>query len=135
MQSEEADQITVPNVRIEKGIINIREYLADINMVGHSWNNADKVCVAAIATGNKLLAKVNELIKAKYTPTTAVLICIGKRITPKQLKELIATGKSDQLPNEEEGKLYQQMVNRALNNPDINVILIDRFDRFSRTGA
>ncbi len=36
---------------------------------------------------------------------------------------------------QEEGKLYQQMVDRALNNPDINVILIDRFDRFSRTGA
>ncbi|WP_324354477.1 DUF5131 family protein [Dysgonomonas sp.] len=97
----QSDQITVPNVRIEKGITNIREYLADINMVGHSWNNADKLCVSAISTGSKLLAKVNELIKADYTATTAVLICTGKRLTPKQLKELIITGKTDQLPDEE----------------------------------
>lgn len=101
----QADQITIPNVHIEKGLKNIREYLADINMVGHSWNNADKVCVAAIATGSKVLAKVNELIKAKYTPTTAVLICIGKRITPKQLKELIVTGKINQLVSDEEEAL------------------------------
>lgn len=98
----QSDQITIPNVHIESGIKNVSEYLADINMVGHSWNNADKVCVAAISTGSKALAKVNELIKAKYTPTTAVLICIGKRIAPKQLKELIVSGKTDQLPNEEE---------------------------------
>lgn len=36
---------------------------------------------------------------------------------------------------QQEGKLYQKMVDKALRNPDINVILIDRFDRFSRTGA
>lgn len=71
-------------------------------MVGHSWNMGDKLCVSAIATGSKLLAKVNELIKAKYTPTTATLICTGKRITPNQLKELIITGRTDMLPNEEE---------------------------------
>lgn len=95
----QSDQITVPNVRIEKGITNIREYLADINMVGHSWSTADKICVSTIATGSKLLAKVNELIKAGYTATTATLICTG-RLTPKQLKELIITGKTDELPNE-----------------------------------
>lgn len=95
----QADQIIIPNVHIEKNITNVSEYLADINMVGHSWSTADKICVSAIATGSKLLAKVNELIKAGYTATTATLICTG-RLTPKQLKELIITGKTDELPNE-----------------------------------
>lgn len=36
---------------------------------------------------------------------------------------------------QEEGKLYQQMVDRVLETPDINIILTDSFDRFSRTGA
>lgn len=35
----------------------------------------------------------------------------------------------------EEGKLYQQMVDRVLETSDINIILTDSFDRFSRTGA
>lgn len=36
---------------------------------------------------------------------------------------------------QEEGKLYQDMIDRILDSPDINIILIDSFDRFSRTGA
>lgn len=35
---------------------------------------------------------------------------------------------------QQEGKLYQDMVDRALKSPDVNLILTDRLDRFSRTG-
>lgn len=34
----------------------------------------------------------------------------------------------------DEGKLYQMMIERALKSTDVNIILIDRLDRFSRTG-
>ena len=34
----------------------------------------------------------------------------------------------------EEGKLYQEMIDKALKDADVNIILVDRLDRFSRTG-
>lgn len=98
----EENQIVIPNVLIEESTTNVHELLADLNMVGHNWSTGDKICVSAIATGSKLLEKTNELIKEGYTPTTATLICTGKRITPKQLNELIKTGDASLFKNEEE---------------------------------
>lgn len=93
------NQITIPNVRI-KTKINVREYLADINMVGHNWSMADKVCVSAISTENKLLLKVNELIKAGYNVSTATLICTGKRLKNSELKALLSKGDTSCLKDE-----------------------------------
>lgn len=96
------EQIVIPNVHVEKGLTNIREFLADINLVGRSWDSADKICVSAIATGSKILAKICELIKRKYTATTASLICTGKRITAPQLKKMIVSGDISSLPKGKE---------------------------------
>jgi hypothetical protein len=95
---EPAKQITIPNVHIKSGLKNVREYLADINMVGHSWNHADKICVATIATNNPLLEKTNELIKEGYNASTAITICTGKRIKASQLKKMITKGDTSILP-------------------------------------
>jgi len=91
--------ITIPNVHIKSGI-NVREYLANINMVGHAWSVSDKICVSAIATGSKLLDKTNELIKDGFNASTAITICTGKRLTPTQLKEMITKGDTSPLPDE-----------------------------------
>jgi DNA repair photolyase len=97
----EADkQVIIPTVHIKKGIGNIREYLADINMVGHNWSMGDKVCVSAIASGSKLLEKANELIKEGYNASTAITICTGKRMKPSQLKKIIVNGDKTCLPDE-----------------------------------
>ena len=92
------NQVLIPNVHIKKGLENVREYLVDINMVGHHWNTADKICVSAIATNNQLLEKVNELIKEGYNASAATTICAGKRIKPTQLKKLITNGDTSHLP-------------------------------------
>jgi hypothetical protein len=94
------NQNVIPNVHIKKGLKSVREYLADINMVGHNWNTADKVCVSAIASNSKLLDKANELIKDGFNPSTAMTICTGKRLKPNQLKDLITKGEKNCLPDE-----------------------------------
>ena len=98
---EPEKQITIPTVHIKKELENVREYLADINMVGHNWSMSDKVCVSAIASNSKVLDKVNELIKEGYNASAAMSICIGKRLTPTQLKEIIINGEQ-LLPDETE---------------------------------
>ena len=105
------NQIIIPNVHIKKELKNVREYLADINMVGHNWNTADKVCVSAIATGNKLLAKINELIKEGYNASTATMICTGKRLNPKDLKALLSKGDVSCLKDEKSS--IEEKLNRA----------------------
>lgn len=99
---EEDDKLRIPNVHIKKNLQDIRKYLADINTVGHSWNTADKVCVAAISTGSRILDKVNELVKEGYNVSTATLICTGKNTNLKQIKEILKTGDISCLPNEDE---------------------------------
>ena len=94
------NQIVIPNVHIKKELKNVREYLVDINMVGRSWSTADKICVSAISSNSKVLDKANELIRKKFNPSTAMTICAGKRLKPKQLKDLIVKGDKSCLPDE-----------------------------------
>ncbi len=94
------NQVAIPNVHIKTGLKNVREYLADINMVGRNWSTADKICVSAIASSSKLLDKANELIRMEFSPSTAITICTGKRITMSQLKNIIVKGDKSCLPDE-----------------------------------
>lgn len=110
----EEGQIVIPNVHIKQGLENIREYLADINTVGHSWNMADKVCVAAISTENKILNKINELIKEGYNASAAMMMCAGRKINDKEIKNILSTGDTSDLSNEDQA--------------------IERADRFVITG-
>lgn len=92
------DQITIPNVRIKAGINNVGEYLASINLAGHSWTTSDKICVSSIITENKLLKRINDLIKEGFNATTAVFICIGKRLTAEQIKKMLSKKDTTMLP-------------------------------------
>lgn len=105
------NQIVIPNVHVKSGIKNVREYLADINMIGHNWSAADKICVSAIATGNKLLSKINELIKEGYNASTATLICTGKRLKQKDLKALLSKGDISCL--QDENQTFEERLNKA----------------------
>lgn len=99
---EEGNRILVPNVHVKKELNDIRVYLADINMVGKSWNLADKVCVTAIGTGNKILVKINELIKEGYNASAATQICLGKKLTNKELNRMMKEGEVVDFPDEDE---------------------------------
>lgn len=96
-----ASQAIIPNVRIKTGLKSVREYLASINMVGRSWNTADKVCVSAITSNSKVLDKADELIREGYNPSTAMSICLGRRLKPKQLNDLISKDDKSCLPTDE----------------------------------
>lgn len=104
------DQITIPNVRIKTGINNVGEYLASINLAGHSWTTSDKICVSSIITENKLLEKTNELIKEGFNATTAVLICTGKRLTTPQIKKMLNKKDTSMLPK---GKELEKAIKRS----------------------
>lgn len=97
------EQLTIPNVRIRdlQGK-NVGEYLASINLAGHSWTAPDKLCISAITTENMLLDKVNEMIKDGFNATTAVLICVGKRLTASQIKKILSKKDTSMLPDEKE---------------------------------
>lgn len=92
------DQIIIPNIIIKELTENVGEYLASINLAGHSWTSSDKICVSSIITENKLLERINELIKEGFNATTAVLICIGKRLTAQQIKKMLSKKDTTMLP-------------------------------------
>lgn len=97
---KDEDKLRIPNVHIKRNLKDIRKYLADINTVGHSWNATDKICVAAISTGNKILDKINELIKEGYNASAAAQICAGRRLNHKEIKKILETGDTSCLPSE-----------------------------------
>lgn len=115
------DMFTIPNVHIKKDLENIGEYLADINMVGHSWNTADKVCVSAISTGNEIMKKINSLIKDGFNASAAVMICTGKKLTPTQLKVMLSKGDTSILPDTESAlKRAEMFLTTALSIEEMN---------------
>lgn len=94
------DKITIPDVLIKKDLENIKEFLAELNTVGHNWNTSDKMCVAAIATEDKTLLKIHELIKIGFNASAAIYMCTGgKRFNPKQMNDILA-GNTSCLPKE-----------------------------------
>ncbi|MBD8348796.1 hypothetical protein [Dysgonomonas sp. HGC4] len=105
-----ADKITIPNVRIKAVNENVGKYLASINLAGHSWTTADKICVSSIITDNKLLIKANELIKEGFNASTAILICTGKRLTASQIKKMLSKNDTSTLPK---GNDLDEALNRA----------------------
>jgi hypothetical protein len=124
---EAEKQVTIPNVHIKTGLKNVREYLADINMVGHNWSTADKVCVSAIASNSKLLDKANELIKDGFNASTAITICTGKRIKPAQLKKIITEGDTDTLPKEETALARaEKFITTAMGITDMSVKILTK---------
>ena len=99
------NKLTIPDVLIKEGLENIKEYLADLNTVGHNWDTSDKMCVAAIATENETLIKIHELIKMGFNTSAAIYMCTGgKRFTTKQMNDILI-GNTSCLPKESENNL------------------------------
>ncbi len=108
-QKLKSEKIIIPNVKIKKIEGNVGEYLASINTAGHSWTKADTICVSAIITENPILTMINKLIKEGFNATTAVMICLGKRLTASQLKKLMSKKDTSFLPkNEDEQKALKR---------------------------
>ena len=72
----------IPNVRIREKE-NIGEYLVDINDAGTSWDNKDRLAVAALtATEEKdLFEEIASLINDGFNPSTSTLIFTGKKFS------------------------------------------------------
>ena len=64
---------TIPNVHV-KEVENIGAYLVDINGVGTSWSQKDRVTVAALTTDDELFTNVAELLDEGFNQSTAMLI-------------------------------------------------------------
>ncbi|WP_349630693.1 hypothetical protein [Dysgonomonas sp. Marseille-Q5470] len=101
-------EIVIPNVHIEDEIENVREYLVNINTAGHDWSKADKACVSAINSQNKCVQKTDELIRKGFNASAATHLCMGKRLSPSEQKELLISGNVNFITSEDEDKLTQR---------------------------
>lgn len=91
VRMSDEDKILIPDVLIKTGISDIREYLANMNTVGHDWDTSDKMCVAAISSENPTLLKIYELIKKGFNASAAITMCTGgKRLTAKQMNDILS---------------------------------------------
>ena len=72
----------IPNVRIREKE-NIGEYLVDINDAGTSWDNKDRLAVAALTAIEEkdLFAEIAALINDGFNPSTSTLIFTGKKFS------------------------------------------------------
>lgn len=82
------DPKVVPNTYIRE-VDNVGEYLVDINDVGTSWNQRDRFAVAALTSDNKLVHEIASRIREGFNPSTASLIYTRKKISNKQVKNLL----------------------------------------------
>jgi len=78
----------VPNTHLRE-VDNVGEYLVDINDIGTSWNQRDRFAVAALTSDNELVREIANRIREGYNPSTASLIYTQKKISNKQVKNLL----------------------------------------------
>lgn len=78
----------VPNVHIKK-IKELGQFLVDINDVGASWSHQDRFAVAGLVSDDELIQNIANRIDEGFSPSTASLIYIGKKITGTQVKKLL----------------------------------------------
>lgn len=110
------DSYVVPNTHLRGGK-NIGEYLVDINDVGTSWNQRDRFSVAALTSDDRLVQEIANRIHDGFNPSTAALIYTKKKITTKQVNNLLR-GEKMKLPkgadvNIERGNLFIQLCKEA----------------------
>lgn len=79
---------TIPNVHV-KEVENIGAYLVDINGVGTSWSQKDRVTVAALTTDDELFTNVAELLDEGFNQSTAMLIFTGKKLSNGQISHAL----------------------------------------------
>lgn len=79
---------TIPNVHV-KEVENIGAYLVDINGVGTSWSQKDRVTVAALTADDELFTNVAELLDEGFNQSTAMLIFTGKKLSNGQISHAL----------------------------------------------
>ena len=94
------DPKVIPNTHIRE-VDNVGEYLVDINDVGTSWNQRDRFAVAALTSDNELVHEIASRIHDGFNPSTASLIYTKKKISNKQVKDLLR-GEELKLPKDAE---------------------------------
>ena len=94
------DPKVVPNTHMRE-VDNVGEYLVDINDVGTSWNQRDRFAVAALTSDDELVHEIASRIQEGFNPSTASLIYTQKKITNKQVKDLLR-GQKLKLPKDAE---------------------------------
>lgn len=80
--------VTVPNTHL-RSATNLGEYLVDINDVGTSWSQRDRLAVAALVTDEDLVKEMASRISEGFNPTTAALLYTGKKIGAKTVKQIL----------------------------------------------
>jgi nitrate reductase NapAB chaperone NapD len=106
----------VPNTHMREDK-NIGEYLVEINDVGSSWNQRDRFSVAALTSDDRLVQEIANRIHDGFNPSTAALIYTKKKITTKQVNNLLR-GEKMKLPkgadiNIERGNMFIQLCKEA----------------------
>lgn len=90
----------IPNVHIRE-VENVGEFLVDINDAGTSWDNKDKLTIAALtATEEKeLFEEMAALINDGFNPSTSALILTGKKFSTNLINKVLK-GEKFSLPKD-----------------------------------
>lgn len=89
---------TMPNVHVRE-VENIGEYLVNINNIGTSWTQKDRVTVAALTTKDELFINMADLLNEGFNQSTAMLIFTGKKLSNGQINPALK-GEEIKLPKD-----------------------------------
>lgn len=80
----------IPNAYI-RNEDNIGAYLVDINETGTSWNNKDRINVAALTAKehSELFSNIATLMSEGFNPSTASMIYTKKKLSTKSIKQAL----------------------------------------------
>lgn len=80
----------IPNTRV-RSVENVGEYLVDINGIGTSWSNKDRLVVVALTAGShkELFTSMADLIKEGFNPSTSSIIFTGKKLSNNLIKKAL----------------------------------------------
>lgn len=93
---------TMPNVHVRE-VENIGEYLVNINNIGTSWTQKDRVTVAALTTKDELFINMADLLNEGFNQSTAMLIFTGKKLSNGQINHALK-GEEIKLPKDAKNK-------------------------------
>lgn len=80
----------IPNTHV-RSVENVGEYLIEINDTGTSWNNKDRLVIAALTAKDKkdLFESIAELINEGFNPSTSAIIFTGKKLSNSLIKKAL----------------------------------------------
>ena len=112
------EKYDIPNVHI-RNAENIGAYLVDINETGTSWNNKDRISVAALTAKehSNLFSNIAMLMSQGFNPSAASMILAKVKLSTKAIKQALK-GEHIKLPqraeiNIERGHKFVTLCNAA----------------------